>query len=299
MMKKYIDNLAAEAIQSENTPCFPGLYYGKMGCAVFLFLYASYSQDKIYQEHAFNLIAEANSHLHANSPVNYPYGLSGMGTAFAYLIQNDYIKADANKVLNNYDMKLIKSLKDNGMLSSDRQIFDIGKYLSTRLKQTDANHQLKDNIELIVKLIEMILLRGSSNIQEAYKILSALNSDLVNTNKQIKEKIALWIEYAKKDNALEWQYISSITKNIFPILLEENEIIDNEIDIMNASIHELMKHIMLSVLLNKKLDDAIIPKLLEKATVSEMSFLNGKIGVGLTLLSLLDKKYATWYELIG
>lgn len=299
MVKKYIDNLAAEVIQSGNIPCFPGLYYGKMGYAVFLFLYASYSQDKIYQVHAFNLIAEVNSHLHANSPVNYPYGLSGIGTAFAYLIQNDYIKADADKVLNNYDIKLIKALKDNRMLSSDRQIFDIGKYLSTRVKQTNANYQLKDGIGLVIRLICVILLRDYSHVQEACKILSALNSDLVNTNKQVKEKIALWSEYAKKENALEWQYISSITKKKFPIVLKENEIIGNEIEVKNASIHELMKHSMLSVLLDKKLDDAIIPTLLEKAMVSEMSFLNGKIGVGLTLLSLLDKKYATWFELIA
>lgn len=45
----------------------PGLVHGKMGIAVFLFHYARYTKNMLFEDYAMDLIGEMQNQLYANS----------------------------------------------------------------------------------------------------------------------------------------------------------------------------------------------------------------------------------------
>jgi hypothetical protein len=150
-----LKNIADKMVDSPDIPYFPGLFYGKMGIAVFLCHYSAHAQDERYGDFAYGLITKAQNQLHGNSPVNYAYGLSGIGTAIEYLVQNHYIEADTDEVLEDFDHCLSNHLISYSSLSSINQILDMEKYFSFRIKNTNKENEIKENIKRVMNLKEM------------------------------------------------------------------------------------------------------------------------------------------------
>ena len=59
----------------------PGLLHGKMGIAIFFYNYSRYSQNKIYENYAGELIDEIYEGIDASIPVNFENGQTGIGWA--------------------------------------------------------------------------------------------------------------------------------------------------------------------------------------------------------------------------
>lgn len=72
----------------------PGLVHGKMGIAVFLFHYARYTKNMLFEDYAMDLIGEMQNQLYANSCADYEKGVAGIGVGIGYLIQNNYLDAE-------------------------------------------------------------------------------------------------------------------------------------------------------------------------------------------------------------
>ncbi len=71
-----------------------GLISGKMSAVIFYFHYARFTRDNSYNEVAMALLDEIQSQLTNYTDKSYRSGLAGIGIAFDYLIENDFIEAE-------------------------------------------------------------------------------------------------------------------------------------------------------------------------------------------------------------
>lgn len=90
-----------------------GLFYGKMGVAVFLFHYASVHKDGFYENIAINLISTVFSQIDSETSIDYADGLSGIGCAIEYLYQNEFIEGDIDEILSDLDLLFDDILNDS------------------------------------------------------------------------------------------------------------------------------------------------------------------------------------------
>ena len=89
-IKKSVDFVLLNAYATPSS----GLYNGKAGLALSLFEWARAYDNNAWEEHAFELLQETL--LTRNKAVDFENGLSGIGYAFSYLIENRFIEADFN-----------------------------------------------------------------------------------------------------------------------------------------------------------------------------------------------------------
>lgn len=85
-----------------------GLSDGKMGIAIFFFHYAQYTDNADYSNFALELVDEICDEISSNLSYNFKDGLSGVGWGILYLIQEGFIEADENEVLEEIDEFLMK-----------------------------------------------------------------------------------------------------------------------------------------------------------------------------------------------
>ena len=109
----------------------PGLYSGETGIALFFFHYGHFAQNEIYTEYGFEMIEKIQSIIHQQTPIDYRNGLSGIGSTIEYLVQNEYIEAETDEVLEDIDNRLF-DVDNLNVLSLD-ELFDTGYYTLWRL----------------------------------------------------------------------------------------------------------------------------------------------------------------------
>lgn len=100
-----------------------GLYNGKAGISLALFVAARYLQDEYIEEQAFKLLQEAL--LSKADDISFENGLSGIGYVLLYIIENDFIEADFNELFSKQIEKILlgcdKSKENpNALLNSIR-----------------------------------------------------------------------------------------------------------------------------------------------------------------------------------
>ena len=132
----------------------PGLYTGEMGIVLFFARYAHFTQNELYSNYSFDLIEKIQERIDHDTPVNYRYGLSGIGSAFEYLVQNDFFEADADDILDDFD-KRIFSVHNLTCLPVD-EILGIGYYALWRmsgnsLKKETVHQTILPQIEHVLK----------------------------------------------------------------------------------------------------------------------------------------------------
>ena len=84
----------------------PGLYSGETGLVLFFSRYARFTQNDLYLDYAFGLIEKIQQRIHQDTPVNYRYGLTGIGSAIEYLVQNGFFEADTDEILEDFDKRI-------------------------------------------------------------------------------------------------------------------------------------------------------------------------------------------------
>lgn len=161
---EYSDLLYEMVKQLEKEVLFmrnPGLIYGKMGIAIFFFKYARYSGNYLYEDAAMQIIDSILEKLEETTPVDYASGLEGIGVGLEYLMQNSFIEADSNEVLQEMDDRIIHvvhaRLVNNASLENG--VCGIGRYLVYRIKGRQAgddNLQTLLNKEYLIYLIDWL-----------------------------------------------------------------------------------------------------------------------------------------------
>ena len=84
----------------------------------------SIGQIDLYYDYAYELFEKIQNRIHRDSPINYKQGLSGIGSAIEYLVQNGYFNADTDEVLEDFDRRIFFTY--NLPYLSVREIVDVG-----------------------------------------------------------------------------------------------------------------------------------------------------------------------------
>lgn len=134
----------------------PGLYTGEMGLVLFFSRYARFTQNELYTEYSFRLIEKIQNRISQETLNDYRQGLTGIGAAIEYLVQNGFFVGDADDILEDFD----------------RQIFST--YISPRLTVNEA-----------LDMGYYALWRISGNSSEKGRIKKTILPEIVNS---IKEK---------------------------------------------------------------------------------------------------------------
>jgi len=211
--QKIINNLLLNASFIDNI----GLMHGKMGISIFFFHLARQTKNQIYEDYAGELIDEIYEEITANTPVDFENGLAGIGWGIEYLVQNKFIEADTDEVLEEFDNRIFKELiyntpKEIGLLNG---LIGIGAYFLKRIQNPSSNDEKITTLTNKQTLIHFIdeLDRRVQNISEITKEPGANTEMIEHSNKQTFE---LLIPETKE--AFEPKPCFEITWN-YPVLL--------------------------------------------------------------------------------
>jgi len=149
-LKESADFLAV----SGHTCRSPGLSDGKMGTVIFLYHYARQSKDASYEKTAESLIDEIRTVLHANSPLSYAYGLTGIGAGIEYLAQQGFANLDTDDMLEDFDRIFAEQIHQRKLYLSYQNIKDMKRYFLAR----SENPQTKKRDFLAKAVSDMIAL---------------------------------------------------------------------------------------------------------------------------------------------
>ena len=140
----------------------PGLYTGEMGLVLFFLRYARYTQNDLYMDSAYNLMEKIQHRIHRDTPTNYKQGLAGIGAGIEYLVQNKFIEANTDEILEEMDKRIFFIY--NLPYLPVEEIMDIGYYAGWRIS---GNSRHKDMIrQIILPQIEKLMYARSVNPSE-------------------------------------------------------------------------------------------------------------------------------------
>ncbi|NQU34131.1 MAG: hypothetical protein HQ521_12935 [Bacteroidetes bacterium] len=87
-----------------------GLMHGKMGIAIYFYHLARLTKNKKHEDFAGELIDEIYEEISINPRTNFENGFAGIGWGIEYLVQNGFIDADTDEVLEEFDNLLFNKL---------------------------------------------------------------------------------------------------------------------------------------------------------------------------------------------
>lgn len=153
-----------------------GLFHGKMGVAVALYMYSSKYKDKLMEEYAWDLFQQVYDKVHIDMPVGLETGLAGIGYGTTLLYKYGLVGCDLNEILMDVDSKIMeRDPRRMSDLSARTGLGGIMQYIAlrqstgeplltfdrqylTELNNTVANkaslhslYQLRDPTELLVR----------------------------------------------------------------------------------------------------------------------------------------------------
>ncbi len=152
IIHKLTDNLLLSKYQVD----FSGLYNGKVGIALGVFEAARYLHDDSIEGEAFNLLQE--SLLSNNRDVSFENGLSGIGSVFLYLIENQFIDANFEEIFEEHCEEIIKRFENidkqpDFLLSSMKVIY----FLTDLSKARPNDKRIDEIVEKIFRGLELYL----------------------------------------------------------------------------------------------------------------------------------------------
>jgi lantibiotic modifying enzyme len=148
-----------------------GLLNGKLGISIVFYHLARQTGSQIYENYAEELIDEIFDEINTEISWNFADGLTGIGWGIEYLVQNKFLYADADEVLNEIDLKIAPFMNyfptQNNLGDG---LLGIGTYLLKRIKNSkavDENMQFKNNKQLLINLIDEFY-RRTEDITEIF-----------------------------------------------------------------------------------------------------------------------------------
>lgn len=132
-----------------------GLMHGKMGIVIYFFHLFRETKNSIYEDYAGELIDEIYDEISIHTPCDFENGLAGIGWGIEYLVQNKFIDADTDEVLEDFDNRIIHEItyhapEDIGLLRGK------GGYIAYLLKRIKKGSKKKPALKKA--LLEVVLL---------------------------------------------------------------------------------------------------------------------------------------------
>lgn len=133
--ERIINSLMVNAFSIENL----GLVHGKMGVVLYFYILSRVKNNKVFADFAKDLLDNVVESLHDKLPLDFEEGIIGIGWAVEYLIQNGFVEANADEVLEEIDKNV-----NNTLIHSEKNLkitLAIGHYLNARLRYRVDNEE--------------------------------------------------------------------------------------------------------------------------------------------------------------
>ena len=246
-----------------------GLLHGKMGLVIFLFHYAQYTGDKSFEDHAMDLLDHLHKQIIQQHVFDYADGLAGIGVGVEYLAQNNFIQVDTDAALEDFDKAIWNAVVfgERHDVSLFTGLLGLSRYCLYRVTGRHINNEhigTLNNKMILVHLTDIFErshpFLKESEIEDVLMFLLAMNQATIFPVKT-KKLIELFSSSISQPN--QEDIIGRYRRNI-----------------------EVFYSTKYNELLSKSEPD-IAPGLY-----------GGLAGIGLFLLSRLDKQHETWMKLL-
>ena len=155
-----MDNLGQYILLNAYSTDSSGLYNGKAGLSIVLFELSAISGNKLWEDHAYELICQALITTDLNT--SFTSGLSGIGYSLLYLINNNFIDADFDELFGE-KRNLIEKI-----LNSEIEKMNYELLLSEIYYLNALDYRRNENEEKLLKnLNEGIIKECSKKMQKA------------------------------------------------------------------------------------------------------------------------------------
>lgn len=136
-----------------------GLWYGKMGVAIFFCHYAQCTENELYMDYAVEIINVIRAEIHQDSITDYDRGLAGIGAGVEYLSHTGFLTIDTDKVLRDIDKRIQKEIiytpQENNSIANG--LCGLGQYLLYRCKTFGTNEMsFLINQEFIMHIMDLL-----------------------------------------------------------------------------------------------------------------------------------------------
>ena len=167
--KSYLQRIAHILMLNGGFLDNPGLFSGEMGIVLFFARYARFTQNDLYADYFYDLIEKIQSRINQETPINYELGLTGIGSAFEYLVQNTFVEADTDDILGEFDKRVF--MINNLPFLPIEDIQGIGYYALWRTMGINvSNTTIKDTIKKV--FLPQIMTFLAEKIENPLDILS-------------------------------------------------------------------------------------------------------------------------------
>jgi len=319
---KEIESITNTLLHKSNEVKSTGLYFGKAGLSLSLFIASDSLQDEKTEDKAFQLLQE--SLVTINSNLSFENGLAGIGYTLLYLIENKYVDADFDDIFKIQFHQLINTFNNidkdpEKLLDSFQVIYFFSKVRNYKSKESD---QLQAIIKKIFEGIELFLalqFHDFTDVHYITKKIFVLNiyksylklvdySGYSDFSRFLLDVFALLYRKGKIISSLETgYYLNRITnkhtiigyedvisanidygiKNIYPITLSMKERIDLAKIMYSIKNGVNKKDANLSNIINFRLES--VTKILEKTKSSDFTSYGYSDGVARLLIFYVNK----------
>ncbi|TKG87813.1 hypothetical protein EYV94_27885 [Puteibacter caeruleilacunae] len=145
-----------------------GLLNGRMGISIYFFHLAKIVRNEIYQDYAEELIDEIYEEINSNTPCDFENGLAGIGWGIEYLVQNNFIDADTDEVLEEFDDRIIHELKYHSpdSIGIKDGLVGLGMYFLKRKKDisdvTPVQARVAEALAIVLKKLKDTINRNET-----------------------------------------------------------------------------------------------------------------------------------------
>jgi hypothetical protein len=207
-----------------------GLLNGKMGIAIYLYHYARYCGNNVYEEFADDFVDEVMNDKSNNvRHPNFPGSISGLAWGFNYLIEYKFIEIEDNTVLIDLEDFLLENIPSQISMNNPDTInlFGSSIYYASKLKRQAVNEKDIAAINTFIKKCLLIIKEDGANSVFDIKYFNSLLYFLTETAK----------------NKINKRTVSSLLSIIGDILLRQPDysIYNNEdIYILRKNIEQVL-----------------------------------------------------------
>lgn len=216
-LQQIADILLINGTMLENS----GLWYGKMGVAVFFFHYAQYAGNELFEDYAVEIIRAIQADIHRDSITDYDRGLAGIGAGIGYLSQSGFLAIDTDEVLEDFDNRIRQDImyqpQENNSLGNG--LCGLCQYFLYRVKSLPAGaDELRSltNHKAIIHVVNILENEENPQADDLPDILSFLSRvyplDICNP------KIDTYLDHVVKDLAFHNLASELLTAWTLPLL---------------------------------------------------------------------------------
>lgn len=218
---KSLENIAQRLIVNGTLTEQPGLFYGKIGIAIFFFHYARFTGNELFEDYAMDLIEEVQKQMNTTKiPLRYDIGLSGIGAGYEYMLQNGFLEVEDSDIFNEFDDRMYRAAMYEWYpnLNLPEGLTGWGRYFIYRIQgngQRNAKlHEALIHIvqEMAQKIVENKVLESEQ--LDAYRFLHDVTSlpGFTDRYSKIIQKCREWKCVNKPDTQKAFPYMGNLQR---------------------------------------------------------------------------------------